>query len=89
MTITVDSEELRRVNEVRKEFTELTFEYGKLQLTKRQLQKELNKIEGQFEKLLTTEESLMRQLNDRYGVGNLNVETGEFTPTATKNVDGE
>ena len=82
MTITVDSEELRRVNEVRTQFGELTHEYGKLQLTKRMLEKELSQIEGQFEKLLTTEESLMKELNDRYGVGNLNVETGEFTPVA-------
>ena len=82
MTITVDSEELKRVNEVRTQFGELTHEYGKLQLTKRMLGKELSQIEDQFEKLLTTEESLMKELNDRYGVGNLNVETGEFTPVA-------
>ncbi len=82
MAITVDSEELRRVNEVRTQFGELTHEYGKLQLTKRMLEKELSQIEGQFEELLTKEESLMKELNDRYGVGNLNVETGEFTPVA-------
>ena len=79
MTTTVDSNELRRVNEVRTKFGELTLEYGKLQLTKRMLVKELSQIEGQFEELLATEESLMKELNDRYGVGNLNVETGEFT----------
>lgn len=80
MTITVDSEELRRVNEVRTKFGELTHEYGKLQITKRMLKKELGQIENQFEELLMKEESLMKELNDRYGVGNLNVETGEFTP---------
>ncbi len=80
MAITVDSEELRRVNEVRTRFSELTQEYGKLQITKRMLEKELSQIEDQFEELLTTEESLMKELNDRYGIGNLNVETGEFTP---------
>ena len=80
MAITVDSEELRRVNEVRTQFAELTLEYGKLWFTKRMLDKELNQIEGQFEQLLTKEESLMKELNDRYGIGNLNVESGEFTP---------
>lgn len=80
MTITVDSEELRRVNEVRIQFGELTLEYGKLWFTKRMLKKEFSQIEEQFDKLLTKEESLMKELNDRYGVGNLNVESGEFTP---------
>ena len=80
MAITVDSEELRRVNEIRTHFGEITQEYGKLQITKRLLEKELSHIEDQFEELLTTEESLMKELNDRYGIGNLNVETGEFTP---------
>ena len=82
MTITVDSEELKRVRETRKQFGELTLEYGKLQLTKRQLERELSKIEAEFEELLTTEETLMKEIIDRYGIGNLNVETGEFTPVA-------
>ncbi len=84
MTITVDPSELKQVNDIRTKFAEITQRYGALQLAKRRLEKELIEVEDKYEELMNKERSLIEGLDTRYGVGNLNVETGEFTPQTSE-----
>ena len=78
--ITIEKDELRRALAVRQRFAELTHEYGKLGLAQRTINKERESIEERFDTLIEEEEQLIQELNDKYGIGVLNVETGEFTP---------
>ena len=83
-SITVDGDELKRVKSIRIQFSEVTLEYGKLFYTKRMIEQEIELLDAQFDDIDQKEQALIKELNDRYGVGNLNVETGEFTPESTE-----
>ncbi len=83
-SITVDGDELKRVKSIRIQFSEVTLEYGKLFYTKRMIEQEIELLDAQFDDIDQKEQALIKELNDRYGVGNVNVETGEFTPESTE-----
>ena len=76
----IEKDELRRALAVRQTFAELTHEYGKLEFAKLTLEEEQESIRDRMNVLRKEEELLMKELNDKYGLGVLNVETGEFTP---------
>jgi hypothetical protein len=38
-------------------------------------------LNTQYEEIQSQEQRLVKELNDKYGAGNLNPETGEFTPS--------
>jgi hypothetical protein len=77
---TVTSDELREAGAIRQMFAELTAQYGKLGFAGRTLEREKTAVETRFDELAKREIVLMTDLQKKYGVGTLNVETGEFTP---------
>ena len=76
----IEKDELRRALAVRQTFAELTHEYGKLEFAKLTLEEEQQSLRNRMNALRKEEDLLMTELNDKYGLGILNVETGEFTP---------
>lgn len=71
-------EEIGKINELRKELSNLNSQYGHLSFTRFVIEKELKSIEEKFDSLINREDKLLDELQKKYGVGNLNLDTGEF-----------
>ena len=65
-------EELEQVKNIRKQYAEIAYNLGELELQKRNL---LN----QHDNLVLQEQALAADLNAKYGTGTINVETGEIS----------
>jgi chromosome segregation ATPase len=79
-------EELQEVQDLRKQFNLVTFEFGELSLTRNLLQKELDKLDKDIENYVSTyrtlqekEKALIDKLNTSYLNMTINFETGELS----------
>lgn len=59
---------------------ELKYRFGDLHYQKKSIKLELRQIDDSFEKLDAERLEVVKQLQDKYGVGHVNLLTGEFTP---------
>lgn len=62
-------------------FNELTLRYGELHYQMRSVKAELIMIEAAFDELEKERFQSVTKLQNTYGVGSVNLTTGEFTPT--------
>ena len=84
---TLTETELSALRELREQYALLTTQFGQLKIEKRLVEKELqrlNQLETQFEEqydsIIESEVALVKQIEDSYGQGNVDLETGMFTP---------
>ena len=77
-------------NLIRTDYLNIQNEFGSLRVRKLQLEQQLGvidnrevELEGLYNQVRENETTLVKTLQDKYGIGNLNVETGEFTPETT------
>ena len=73
-------EELQELQEMQTKLQELTFQLGRLHLTKINLKKQEELLENRLTTLNKEEADMAKNLTDKYGKGNLDLETGEFVP---------
>jgi predicted nucleic acid-binding Zn-ribbon protein len=80
-------DELVLIEGVQRDYIDIQNKFGKLQITRVNLEKqleELNGLEGkfrnQFEDIREKEKNLVDKLTEKYGQGSLDPESGEFTP---------
>jgi len=78
--VKIEQMDLEGAVEIRRKFTEITMQYGKLQFAKRVIEKQQSEVEEQFDELTQNEEKFLKSLHEKYGVGSLDMETGIFTP---------
>lgn len=83
----ISKEELDEINVLRTKLVTVVSDAGQTSLQIQMLQQdivELNEKLGEqtklFKALLKEEEALIKRLSDKYGVGDINYQTGEFTP---------
>jgi hypothetical protein len=83
----ITPEELKDVNELRSKVSTVVGEVGQITLQKNLLQEDINVLENKlaesivrFKELLGEEEKLVKRLSEKYGIGSIDFETGEFTP---------
>ena len=83
----ITKEELEEISVLRNKLATVVSDSGQLTLQIQLLQAdivELNEKLGEqtklFKGLLQEEEQLIKRLSDKYGVGSINFDTGEFTP---------
>jgi SMC interacting uncharacterized protein involved in chromosome segregation len=86
-TITLTETELSALRELREKYALSTTQFGQLKIEKRLLEKELDKLnrleeefERQYDSIIESEVALVKQIEDSYGQGNVDLETGMFTP---------
>jgi len=86
-TITLTETELSALRELREKYAVSTTQFGQLKIEKRLLEKELDKLnrleeefERQYDSIIESEVALVKQIEDTYGQGNVDLETGMFTP---------
>ena len=82
----LSEEELSQIQELRKQFNLITFEFGELSLTRKLLQQELDKLDKDINDYVSTyrtlqekEKELINKLESTYPDTNINFETGELS----------
>lgn len=85
--ITLTESELNALKELREKYALSTTQFGQLKIEKRLLQKELDRLnrleeefETQYDAIIESEIVLVKQIEEAYGQGNVDLETGIFTP---------
>tara|TARA_B100001094_G_scaffold274432_1_gene281420 strand:- start:12251 stop:12544 length:294 start_codon:yes stop_codon:yes gene_type:complete len=80
-------DELKSLEAVRNDYLNIQQEFGRTKVRKILALKQVDEIEqygvqleSAYLQVQETEQTLAKTLEDKYGKGNLNVETGEFTP---------
>lgn len=80
-------EEINELTELRNNYTQSTVMFGQLEIQKELLTRQLSQVENNikltwdtYNNLLASEEALIKKLNEKYGVGTLDLDSGEFIP---------
>ena len=73
-------EELQELQTMQNKVQELTFQFGRLQMSKLNLKKSEEILKNKLDSLNKEEKDIAKKLTEKYGKGNLDLETGEFIP---------
>lgn len=86
-------EEIRQINDLRLEVSGIFTQLGQISIEKKrrldELNEKKNKLTTRHSELVTIEKTLFGELSKKYGDGNYNQETGEFTPINKKEENKE
>ena len=80
----IKEEQLQKLKEFKGKYEQLTFLIGKNKIEQKQLQFEEEAMFDEMEKLNVEEQNFLNELQKEYGDGNLDVNTGEFTPKSSQ-----
>lgn len=80
----IKPEELQSINDLKVKFNQITFRLGQIELEKKDLEAESIFLINEFNKTAQTEKELLDNIQKEYGDGNLDLNTGEFTPNVTE-----
>jgi len=80
-------EEIVKIKEMQQQYNKFVFELGSIEAQLSEMANHKNIIEAEkanvlndIKSLTTREKDLLTSLQEKYGVGNINIETGEITP---------
>ena len=73
-------DEMKKVEDFRNRFNTVTVSYGQLAMDKLILDETESAIKDEYNKITKEEKAFVKELSDKYGVGQLNLETGVFMP---------
>jgi hypothetical protein len=76
-------EELEKLQEIQQKNAAVATELGNLEIAKLQMEARKAEVIKFFNELKEEEQELGKELSDKYGVGSINLEEGEFTPAPT------
>lgn len=78
--IKVTEEDITKVKSLQDKYTEIVARLGQLQLDKSRINQLETELLENFKQLQKDEESIVTEMNTKYGPGQLDVESGLFTP---------
>lgn len=88
--IKLTSEEIEVLKSLGESYARITAEFGQIKIEKILLHGQLSRLKEIEDKLTeeyiaaqTKEQSFAEEIQKKYGEGEINLETGEFTPVAT------
>lgn len=73
-------EELNEIKELQNLYNTVVYQAGQVYLDKLTLRNKENQVNSNMEEVKKKEETIISSLTKTYGVGSINLETGEFTP---------
>ena len=79
-TTKLSTEELEKLQEIQQKNAAVVTEFGNLEIAKLQMEARKAEVIKFFNELKEEEQELGKELSDKYGVGSINLEEGEFTP---------
>jgi len=81
--------EINSLQQLRSDYANVEVSLGKLKIARMQSEQQLDNIENnklrletQYTTLQRTESQIVSELTEKYGVGNLDITTGKFTPVS-------
>ena len=81
--------EINSLQQLRSDYANVEVSLGKLEIARMQSEQQLDNIENnklrletQYTTLQRTESQIVSELTEKYGVGNLDINTGKFTPVS-------
>ena len=81
--------EIDSLQQLRSNYANIELSLGKLEVSRMQTEQQLDNIENeklrletQYVQTQTNESKLVSELTEKYGVGNLDINTGKFTPVS-------
>lgn len=81
--------EINSLQQLRSDYANVELSLGKLEIARMQSEQQLDNIENnklrletQYTTLQRTESQIVSELTEKYGVGNLDINTGKFTPVS-------
>ncbi len=85
--VKIAEEETEKIRELQNRYTQITVNLGQVSIASERLQENLESLDTQKEELLAQhataqedERKLVDDLTAKYGIGNLDLDTGIFTP---------
>jgi predicted nuclease with TOPRIM domain len=79
-SIKFTDEEINQITELQNKTQSVVFQLGQLKLSEMQLENRFEELKQNLNNIESEETSLAEGFSSKYGVGSLNIETGEFTP---------
>jgi|TARA_B100000287_G_C20297425_1_gene648436 hypothetical protein len=73
-------EELKSLGDLQQSYQRITNSYGQIALAKHNLDEQEAAVKEEFVKTRQQEQTLLNQITEKYGPGQLNPQTGVFTP---------
>ena len=87
--IVFSEDELKSLETLRTSYITIQSDFGVIKVRKILLQQQLDgleqteiELETRYAENQQNEQELVKELNDKYGAGNLDIGTGEFTPNS-------
>ena len=75
-------QEILNLKNIRKEFSEISYKLGQIEMQKVQLEKDKDSVLKELEATLTKEKQTAKGLLDKYGKGTIDIDSGEFIPAS-------
>ena len=69
-----------KIVQLRDSFNEIVVTLGQLAIQKATIERDENYLKEQYQKFGLEEQELLAKIQTEYGEGNLDIDTGEFTP---------
>jgi len=73
-------EELKSLGDLQQAYQRITNSYGQIALAKHNLEAQEASVKQQFETAKANEQKILNEITEKYGPGQLNPQTGVFTP---------
>lgn len=77
--IVLTQEEINDLKSIQEQNSQLIVSFGQIEITIQNLDTQKSELKKQFYALKSKENELAQALQVKYGNGNINIETGEFT----------
>ena len=74
-------EELKSLGDLQQAYQRITNSYGQIALAKHNLEEQEAAVKSEFENTRKQEQNLLNSITEKYGPGQLNPQTGVFTPS--------
>jgi hypothetical protein len=76
----IKEEYFTKIVELRDKFNEIIISLGQLSIEKDRLERDEKYLKEEYQKFGAEEQELLAKIQTEYGVGSLDINTGEFTP---------
>lgn len=80
-TVELTSEEVTQLQDLRSKTSELTFLRGQIGIAEDNIKRQLNELAEKFNDLYKKESDISQAMFEKYGKGEINLETGTFIKT--------
>ena len=82
-TVKFTDDELKEIREIQQLFNTVIRQAGSFYLEKVEFEQKQQTVEDNYNEVKKRETELVSKLTTKYGQGQINLETGEFTPVST------